>query len=401
MMNLSGKKIILGVSGSIAAYKAILLLRMLKKAGADVKVVLTPAVEKFVGELTWGSLTGEKVFVDLWGENWSEHVDLGNWADLMVVAPATANTIAKMATGLCDNALTAVYLAAACPVMVAPAMDADMYRHPSLQDNLALLQKRRVTVLPTNTGFLASGLEGPGRLLEPEEILVSIEQHFALSQHLAGKHILVSAGPTRESIDPVRFITNHSTGKMGYAIAIDAARRGAKVSLVAGPTLFPDPPGLETLHVQSSQDMFECIKELAPQQDAIIMSAAVSDYRPTSTADQKIKKQEGNMGIELERTTDILAYLGTHKPDHQLLVGFALETQNEQANATKKLKKKNLDMIVLNSLRDKGAGFGHDTNKVSVLDKDGSIQEFDLKSKTEVAKDIMDVIEEKLLGVKN
>ena len=388
---MQGKKIILAVSGSIAAYKSVFLLRLLKKAGATVKVVTTPAVSHFVGELTFSSLSGEKVFSNLWEENWSEHVSLGTWADLMIVAPATANTLAKMAQGLCDNALTAVYLAARCPVVVAPAMDADMYMHPQVQANLNTLQQHQVTVMEVGTGFLASGLEGPGRMAEPEEIFEQAASLLTPSL-LEGKRIMISAGPTREEIDPVRYITNHSTGKMGYALAQQAQRMGAKVTLVSGPSCLPIPWDVTCIPCTSTQEMYEAITQIAEQQDILIMAAAVSDYTPAQVASQKIKKSEDILTLELKKTTDILKHLGTIKRPDQLLVGFALETENELENAKKKLIKKNLDLIVLNSTRDKGAGFGHDTNKITLIEATGNHETYSLKAKNSVAKDILNKI---------
>ena len=387
-MSLKGKRIILALSGSIAAYKAVYLLRLLKKADAVVKVVTTPSVNHFIGELTLSSLSGEKVFSGLWNENWSEHVSLGTWADMMVVAPATANTLAKMANGLCDNALTAVYLAAKCPVMVAPAMDADMMIHPRTQANLETLRSDGVQVLPTGTGFLASGLEGPGRLLEPEEIFEAINQSLA-GGPLSGKKVLVSAGPTREAIDPVRFISNRSSGKMGYALAKVAQQLGAEVTLVSGPTNLAAPAGVNLISVVSAADMLEAVQTNAPIQDAIVMAAAVADYTPVDVADQKIKKKAGDdMSIPLKRTVDILRTIGAEKPQKQVLVGFAMETQNELENAQKKLVAKKLDFVVLNSLREAGAGFGHDTNRVTLIHRDKEVQALPMMSKEEVAKAI-------------
>ncbi|MEO0896279.1 MAG: bifunctional phosphopantothenoylcysteine decarboxylase/phosphopantothenate--cysteine ligase CoaBC [Bacteroidota bacterium] len=390
-MKLQGKKIILAVSASIAAYKAILLLRMLQKEGATVKVVTTPHVEKFVGELTFSSLAHEKVFSGLWNEGWSEHVALGTWADLMVIAPATANTMAKLATGLCDNALTAVYLAAPCPVILAPAMDADMYVHPRTQANIDTLESDGVKVLPVGQGFLASGLQGPGRLMEPEDILKEVIAFFG-PQPLKGAKLLMTAGPTRESIDPVRFITNHSTGKMGYAIAEEAARMGAEVILVSGPTHLPDPKGVRTIRVMSTQEMYDAVHAHQAEQDIMIMSAAVSDYTPITPSDIKIKKTGDELNIALKKTQDILKSVGKIKKEGQILVGFALETHDEVKHAEKKLQSKNLDFVVLNSLNDKGAGFGHDTNKVSILCRTGEKHNFPLKSKKEVAKDILALV---------
>ena len=394
-MNLKGKKVILGISGSIAAYKAVYLLRLLQKEGAEVRVVTSPAVSQFIGELTWSSLSGTPVFSGLWDANWSEHVALGTWADLMVIAPATANTLAKCAQGLCDNALTAVYLAARCPILMAPAMDADMYIHPRVQHNIHILKEDGVTVLDTGTGYLASGLEGPGRLLEPEEILQAVQNLLsspASDLPLRGKNILISAGPTQEALDPVRYLTNHSSGKMGYSLAEVAQSLGAEVSLVSGPTALNPPKGLSFYPVVSAQEMFEQVKALAKEQDILIMAAAVADYTPEKVADQKIKKKGDLLEISLRKTTDILKYLGEHKGLEQFLVGFALETQDALSNAKQKLRDKNLDLIVLNSLEDEGAGFGHDTNKISLLNKTEVVQSFPLKSKKEVAHDIMNAI---------
>ena len=390
-MMVANAKIILAVSGSIAAYKAVYLLRLLKKAGAEVRVVCTESVGEFVNELTFSSLSGHKVFSGLWSANWSEHVELGTWADLMIVAPATANTLAKLAHGLCDNALTAVYLAARCPVVVAPAMDVDMFQHPRTQANLQQLREDGVQVLPTGSGFLASGLEGPGRLLEPEEIFAYLSQQLG-PKPLAGKRLLLTAGPTREAIDPVRYITNHSSGKMGYAIATEAQRLGASVTLISGPVQIPQPHGVEVVAVQSAQDMYEAVHTHLPEQDIIIMSAAVADYTPARVATQKLKKQGGPMELALTRTQDILQSVGEIKAPGQMLVGFALETENELENAQKKLHKKKLDFVVLNSLQDKGAGFGHDTNKITLIDHTGQIDHFPLKSKNEAAQDILQKI---------
>ncbi|MCI4667142.1 MAG: bifunctional phosphopantothenoylcysteine decarboxylase/phosphopantothenate--cysteine ligase CoaBC [Bacteroidia bacterium] len=385
---LKGKKIVLGVTASIAAYKAVFLLRLLQKAGAEVKVVTTPSVEKFVGELSFSALTKGNVFSDLWNEGWSEHVGLGTWADLLLVVPATANTLAKFAHGLCDNALTAVYLAAPCPVMVAPAMDADMYVHPRTQANLEILQKDGVHVLPVGDGFLASGLQGPGRLMEAEDILTAVQTFFG-EKPLAGTGLLLTAGPTREAIDPVRYITNHSTGKMGYALAEEAARLGAEVTIVSGPTQLELPKNIYRIDVQSAQEMYEAVHQNLQDKDVVIMTAAVADYTPLEVSHQKIKKAEGDLNIPLKRTRDILKSVGAIKKSEQILVGFALETHNELDNAKKKLQSKNLDFVVLNSMKDAGAGFGHDTNKLTLLFRDEEQMSFPLKSKKELAKDIL------------
>lgn len=385
---LKDKKIILGVTGGIAAYKSVLLLRLLQKAGAQVRVVATPAVAHFVGELTFSGLTGEKVFSGLWEENWSAHVEMGLWGDIMVVAPCTANTLAKFANGLCDNALTAVYLAAKCPVMIAPAMDRDMFAHPSTQRNLETLRSYGNKVLDTGKGYLASGLMGEGRMLEPEEILEEI--YAALTPKLLeGKKLLITAGPTQEAIDPVRYITNHSSGKMGISIAQLAQRMGAEVTLILGPVAQPIPANVHCISVKSARDMYEAVAQYKDNQDIIIMSAAVADYTPLTVADKKIKKKTDDFQLELIKTTDILKETGVNKKAHQLLVGFALETDNEMENAHKKLVSKNLDLIVLNSMQDKGAGFGHDTNKIVLIERGGKVIDFDLKPKSEVAYDIL------------
>jgi phosphopantothenoylcysteine decarboxylase/phosphopantothenate--cysteine ligase len=388
---IKGKKVILAVSGSIAAYKAVYLLRLLKKAGAEVQVVTTPSVSHFIGELSFSSLSGREVFSGLWNENWSAHVEIGTWADLMIVAPATANTLAKMAHGLCDNALLAVYLAARCPVLIAPAMDADMYIHPSTTQNLKTLASYGNHVLPTGIGFLASGLEGPGRLMEPDEIF---QEAMAILREgpLLGKKVLITAGPTQEAIDPVRFISNHSTGKMGYALAATAQKLGAEVTLVSGPTSLPDPAQVNCVRVKSAQQMYEAVHAHLDQQDILIMSAAVGDYRPQEVAKEKIKKKGDEMVLTLVRTQDILSSVGAIKRADQLLIGFALETENEEENALGKLRKKNLDLIVLNSLKDKGAGFAHDTNQISLIDKKEEIERFPLKDKSLVAEDIFQKI---------
>lgn len=388
---IKGRKVILAVSGSIAAYKAVYLLRLLKKAGAEVQVVTTPSVSHFVGELSFSSLSGREVFSGLWNENWSAHVEIGTWADLMIVAPATANTLAKMAHGICDNALLAVYLAARCPVLIAPAMDADMYIHPSTTQNLKTLASYGNHVLPTGIGFLASGLQGPGRLMEPDEIF---QEAVAILQDgpLAGKKVLITAGPTQEAIDPVRFISNHSTGKMGYALAATARKLGAEVTLVSGPTSLPDPAQVNCVRVKSAQQMYEAVHAHLDQQDILIMSAAVGDYRPKEVAKEKIKKKGDEMVLTLVRTQDILSSVGAIKRADQLLIGFALETENEEENALGKLRKKNLDLIVLNSLKDKGAGFAHDTNQISLIDKKEQIERFPLKDKSLVAEDIFQKI---------
>lgn len=391
-MILSGKKVLLGVSGGIAAYKAVYLLRSLKKAGATVRVVMTPSAEHFVGELTFAALSDLPVFKGLWDESWSEHVEAGLWADLLLVAPATAQTLAKFSHGFCDNALTAVYLAARCPVMVAPAMDVDMYLHPRTKANLARLQEDGVRVLPTETGFLASGLQGPGRLLEPDDIMQHVHAFFG-PQPLAGKKLLLTAGPTQEAIDPVRYLSNHSSGKMGYALAKQARQMGAAVTLVSGPTALPQPEGVTFVAVRSAQEMYRAVIDRQASQDILIMAAAVADFAPVDIAQQKLKKgDDDEMVIRLKKTPDILASVGAQKRPEQRLIGFALETNDAETNARKKLIQKNADAIVLNSLQTPGAGFAHDTNQITIIPREGEAVSFPLKSKEEVAGDILEFV---------
>ncbi|WP_028295785.1 bifunctional phosphopantothenoylcysteine decarboxylase/phosphopantothenate--cysteine ligase CoaBC [Olivibacter sitiensis] len=392
---LKDKKILLGVCGGIAAYKTSFLIRLLIKEGAQVQVVMTPEAQQFITSLTLSTLSKRPVltaYYDPENGEWNNHVELALWADLLVIAPATANTLAKMAHGLCDNLLLAIYLSAKCPVCFAPAMDLDMWIHPTTKSNVALLQGfAKHHLIPPGTGELASGLSGEGRLAEPEEIIQFLIRFFDDdSLPLSGKNILVSAGPTYEAIDPVRFIGNHSSGKMGYAIAKLCAQLGASVTLVSGPTNLPTPKGCHRIDVTSAGEMLTACLSAADGADIIIMSAAVADYTPAKVSDKKIKKTEDLFEIKLKKTTDILAELGKRKKSKQLLAGFALETDNEEDNALSKLKRKNLDFIVLNSLRDKGAGFSGDTNKVTILDKQGNKTELPLKSKEDVAKDIID-----------
>ncbi|MEQ9188700.1 MAG: bifunctional phosphopantothenoylcysteine decarboxylase/phosphopantothenate--cysteine ligase CoaBC [Cryomorphaceae bacterium] len=393
---LKGKKILLGVTGSIAAYKITMLVRALVKAGADVRVVLTPSALSFVTPLTLSTLSRNPVHSayveDEETGEWANHVELGKWADLMVIAPCSANTLSKMVSGACDNLLMAVYLSADCPIMLAPAMDLDMSEHWTTEKNLSALEEKGVVVLPFAEGELASGLVGKGRMLEPEQIAEAIEKRFDLNFKLKNKRILITAGPTYEAIDPVRFIGNHSSGKMGFAIAQAALDRGAEVHLVAGPTHLVSDPLIHRYDVVSAQEMYAKVTELFDASDALIMSAAVADYRPHTVSDTKLKKDEGALtSIELEKTEDILAYCGSHKT-HQRVVGFALETDNELANAKRKLENKNLDMLVLNSLNDAGAGFGTDTNKVTFLFPD-RVMEGETKLKAEVAIDLLNEIE--------
>jgi len=386
------KKILVGITGSIAAYKTILLVRELVKAGAEVKVVMTPAARDFVSPLTLSTLSKNPVVIDLFASDaWSNHVMLGRWADLLIIAPASCNTIAKMAHGFCDNLLLATYLSATCPVAMAPAMDEDMWHHPATKANLATIASHGVTIIPVEKGELASGLFGEGRMAEPSAIVAFIGQRFFLPADLDNKTVLVSAGPTYEPLDPVRFIGNHSSGKMGVSIAEELASRGATVHLVLGPSgLSTQHKNIHTYKVKTAADMYrECIA-LFDKADAAIMSAAVADYKPAVIAKEKIKKDSDNLVVELVKTPDILKSLGERKKKGQVLVGFALETANEKANALGKLAKKNADIMVLNSLNDDGAGFGHDTNKVTIFEKDGNELVYDRKSKQQVAKDIVD-----------
>ena len=385
------KKVILGISGSIAAYKSAYLTRLLVKKGVDVRVIMTEAATAFISPLTLSTLSKHPVISEVSTEEaWNNHVEFGLWADALVIAPATANTLARLANGLCDNMLGAVYLSARCPVFVAPAMDLDMWLHPATRANLERLQAHGVRVIPVGHGELASGLVGDGRMAEPEEIVEYLEGHFAHGQALKGKKALITAGPTFEPLDPVRYIGNHSTGKMGIALAEALTQQGAAVTLVLGPThLAPENGAIQVVRTTTAQEMYEACARVFPEAEISILAAAVADYRPKTYAAQKIKKKDQPLQIELAETIDIAATLGREKRPGQILIGFALETNNEEANALAKLKKKNLDFIVLNSLRDPGAGFGHDTNKVAFLHSDGSKTEFNLKSKTAVAEDIV------------
>ena len=393
-MSLQDKNIIIGITGGIAAYKIPLLVRTLKKAGARVQVLMTPAAHDFVTPLTLSVLSGNPVwtnFVKNETAEWNNHVDLAMWADLLVFAPVTANTLSKMAHGQADNLLLAVYLSAKAPVMIAPAMDLDMYAHPSTKANLEKLQSYGNIIIPATEGELASGLTGFGRMEEPENIMEHIRNFFEKKKSLAGKKVLITAGPTYESIDPVRFIGNHSSGKMGIALAEEAASRGAQVVLVLGPThLQAVHPQIETVRVQNAAQMYEAVHRYFPDTDIAIMAAAVADFTPENTATHKIKKTGDGLELRLKRTQDILASLGQIKKEGQKLIGFAMETQNEEENARRKLQKKNLDFIVLNSLNDKNAGFKHDTNKVKLIFRDGHVLDLPLKSKRAVASDIFD-----------
>lgn len=398
-MSLEGKKILIIISGGIAAYKINFLIRDFVKQNAEVKVVLTPSAEQFVSKVTLSTLSKNEVLTEFYNDNgtWNNHIELALWADAVLVAPCTANTLSKMVHGLCDNLALAVYLSAKCPVFIAPAMDLDMYAHPSTKQNLELAEDFGHIIIPAEYGELASGLVGQGRLAEPETIYTTIEEHFSNAhQSLKGKTILITAGPTYEAIDPVRFIGNHSSGKMGYALAEEAARRGAQVILISGPSgLKPHHQNIQLHRVVSAKEMFNAVFQYYDGVDIAIASAAVADYTPKVVADEKIKKNEDTFTIELVKNPDILKTMGERK-QHQILVGFALETQNEVENAKGKLHKKNLDMIVLNSLRDEGAGFQKDTNKIRLITAEEE-QPFALKSKEEVAKDILLFIEHKWL----
>lgn len=388
-----GKKILVCVTGSIAAYKAVILVRLLIKADAEVKVIMTHAAMDFVSPLTFSTLSKNKVLSNLFeDETWANHVQLGRWADVMIVSPASCNTIAKMANGICDNLLHATYLSATCPVLIAPAMDEDMWHHSSTQRNIVVLKGYGNTIIPVNDGELASGLTGEGRMAEPEEILQFLESFLSRKSSLQGKKILVTAGPTFESIDPVRFLGNHSSGKMGISIAEEFSMRGAEVTLVLGPSSLLVPVGIKTVKVISASEMYNAFFNYFTNSDIIVMAAAVADFTPKNTALQKIKKNDEGLMLVLKKTKDILSKAGKMKTGNQILVGFALETENEKENALKKLHNKNADLIVLNSLNDQGAGFGHDTNKISIFSKKGEEQIFEKKSKREVAVDIVNSI---------
>ncbi len=401
MSVLRGKKVLLGVTAGIAAYKTASLVRLFIKLGAEVQVIMTPASKDFITPLTLSTLSKNPVHSTFYNkeeenEFWNNHVDLGLWADIMLIAPATANTLSKMTNGTCDNLLLATYLSAKCPVYFAPAMDLDMYIHPSIKTSLDKLQSFGNVLIPAASGELASGLIGEGRMAEPEDIVSFIEKNILFTLPLRGKKVLITAGPTYEAIDPVRFIGNHSSGKMGFEIAKAAANLGAEVFLVSGPSHQKVKHSfIKRIDVKSAEEMYDACHKYYANVDIAICSAAVADYRPKNIALQKIKKKEASLSIELELTKDILASLGEIKK-HQFLVGFALETNNELENAKGKLQKKNLDLIVLNSLQDKGAGFATDTNKITIIDKDLNEKPFELKSKAEVAKDIINEIIEKI-----
>ncbi|MBC7571356.1 MAG: bifunctional phosphopantothenoylcysteine decarboxylase/phosphopantothenate--cysteine ligase CoaBC [Spirosoma sp.] len=401
-MSMTGKRILLGVSGSISAYKSALLVRLLVKAGAEVQVVMTESAKTFITPLTLATLSKRPAFSTYTSEDgqWNNHVELGLWADALVIAPASARTLARCAHALCDDLLSAVYLSAKCPVFFAPAMDMDMYLHPATLDNLRRLESFGNHIIRAEHGELASGLVGEGRLAEPETIVDRLGNFFKEQEtrdethsSLANKRILITAGPTQEAIDPVRYISNHSTGKMGYALANAFARADAAVTLVSGPTALPLPhPAVRRIDVRSAEQMFVATQAEFANADVTILSAAVADYTPAHPADRKIKKKEAQFQIDLIKTVDIAATLGQQKQPGQWMMGFALETDNELDNARKKLISKNLDWIVLNSLRDTGAGFGHDTNKIAVIDKAGLTLDFDLKSKADVARDLLGLV---------
>lgn len=397
MSVLSGKKIVLGISGGIAAYKTATLVRLFIKAGAQVQVIMTPASKDFVTPLTLSTLSKNPVFSSFYNEEdenaiWNNHVEIALWADMMLIAPATANTLSKMANGQCDNLLLATYLSAKCPIYFAPAMDLDMYKHQSTLDNFAKLSQFGNIIIPAESGELASGLSGEGRMAEPESIIKFMEADLRSKLPLNGRNILITAGPTYEAIDPVRFIGNHSSGKMGFDIARSAADNGASVVLVSGPTNYSITHNLISVHpVVSAKEMFEVCTKFFPEVDVFIAAAAVADYKPKIVSTQKIKKEASQFILELEKTIDILGTLASIKTK-QFIVGFALETDNETENAIKKIKKKNLDLIVLNSMQDEGAGFGTTTNKVTFIDRELKIEPMELKAKEAVAQDIINKV---------
>lgn len=395
---LEGRKVLLGVSGSIAAYKSAEIVRLLKKAGAEVQVLMTADAGRFITPLTLGTLSEREVLTEIFPDNesgsWTKHISLGLWADLFIIAPASAQTIAKLANGFCDSMLTATTLAARCPILVCPAMDHDMYQHPATRANLERLQSFGYEVMEPGYGALASGLIGTGRLPEPEEIFARVQDRLTRPQvggnrPLTGKKVLVTAGPTREALDPVRYISNHSSGRMGYALAQEAQRLGASVTLVSGPTELPAPTGVERIDVTSAQDMHEAAQAHADA-DLVIAAAAVADYAPAEISPAKIKKQEGEMVLTLKQTPDVLLSLGKQKKPGQILVGFALETNDGMSNAQRKLESKNLDWIVLNNPLEPGAGFGTETNRVTLISRSGQVEELPLMSKQEVARTILE-----------
>lgn len=394
MRELHGKKILLGICGSIAAYKSAFLTRLLIKAGAEVQVLMTPAATEFITPLTLSTLSKRAVFTEVTSEaGWNNHVELGLWADAMIIAPLTATSLGKLAHGICDSMLAAVYLSARCPVFFAPAMDLDMWQHPATQQNVQRLQSYGNQLIPVGEGELASGLLGPGRMAEPEEIVAYVQEYFQQEQDFLGKKVLITAGPTYEAIDPVRFIGNRSSGKMGVALAEEFARRGALVELILGPSSLTNiSSSIRVTRVESAQQMLEAAISRYANCQIGVLAAAVADYRPAEIATQKIKKRADDMNLKLEKTPDIAAQLGKQKRPDQLLIGFALETNDELANAKSKLERKNFDFIVLNSLQDAGAGFNHNTNKISIVYKNNKVQHFELKTKQAVAKDITEAV---------
>ena len=392
---LSGKKILIGITGSIAAYKSALIVRELIKAGAEVRVIMSPSSKEFISPLTLSTLSKNPVFhsfVKNDSGEWNNHVDLGMWADLFLIAPCTANTMAKMATGMCDNLLLATYLSAKCQVMIAPAMDLDMYQHPATLHNFDLLKQHGIRIIDANHGELASGLEGKGRMAEPNELVDHIISFFSKKKALTGKKVMVTAGPTQEPIDPVRYISNHSSGKMGYSIADILTQQGCDVTLITGPTTIAKPLVYKIIEVQTAEEMYQACMVDFETYDIAVLSAAVADYSPSAVSDEKIKKENGPSHLSIEETKDIAKSLGKLKRKDQFIVGFALETTDSDNNAIKKLKAKNFDLIVLNSLSEKGAGFGYDTNKITIFGKGNNRIDFELKSKREVAKDIVSEI---------
>lgn len=398
-MHLKGRKIIVGVTGSIAAYKAALLIRLLKKQGAHVQVIMTSEAQNFITPLTLATLSGNPVLSSYYNtENgvWHNHVELGIWADALLIAPATANTIGKFANGITDNLLSAVYLSARCPVLIAPAMDLDMLRHPSTRNNLDTLKSFGNRIINPGSGELASGLVGEGRLSEPEEIVRELEKLFSERASVKGKKVLITSGPTVEPFDPVRFVSNHSTGKMGYELAKAFDDAGAEVTLVSGPVHLKSPAEtIKLVKIQTAEEMYNACLAQVTEADLVIFAAAVADYRPAEVLSQKMKKSEDTLQWQLTKNRDIAKTLGSEKKAGQIMIGFALETDNEIENARKKLLSKNLDMVILNSLNDEGAGFGHDTNKITVIEADGSATPFVLKSKEETAWDILSIVEKK------
>ena len=390
---LNDKKILIGVTGSIAAYKIAILVRLLVKSGAEVKIIMTQSAESFIPALTLSTLSKNQVLINIFEEGtWANHVMLGRWADVMMIAPASCNTIAKMANGICDNLLQAVYLSATCPVLLAPAMDEDMWLHSATKNNLNTLKTFGNIIIPVTNGELASGLFGEGRMAEPEDLFTFLQLFLQKKNDLVGKKILISAGPTQEPLDPVRYISNYSTGKMGIALANECVSRGGNVHLVLGPTSESLPPNTAITHVKTAAEMYDACLVNFINSDIAIMCAAVADYTPVVVENEKIKKKNIIFNIELKKTKDILKKLGTLKTAKQILIGFALETNYEKGYALEKLKQKNADYIILNSLRDKGAGFGHSTNKITIFDKQGIESSFEMKSKEDVANDIINTI---------